>query len=257
MGVLPLEKFLDQGRSADTRRVVVCTGDSITLGVASANWLRLLDVELRPRGDVIVNAGWSGYLSCSLLRELDAVIASRPDVLTVMIGTNDVMATISDGWRNSYKRQEPPETPTIETYRAWLEEIVRRLRAETSARLALIDIPPISEDLTSVFNQRVDAFNQVLREVAAGHGVDVLPLNARLAELITESSSAEPFDGTLKEIRSAMFQRMALRRRWDKISARAGRVVLTDNIHLNDTAAREVATLVLSFVEDPVAGART
>jgi acyl-CoA thioesterase-1 len=254
MGVPTLKSFLDQDRPADARHVVVCAGDSITQGTGSANWVRLLHDDLGARGYLFVNAGWSGYLSCSLLRELDGIIASSPDVVTVMIGTNDVMATMSDGWRDSYARQQPPETPTIETYGAWLDEIVRRLVAETSARVALIEVPPISEDLESVYNQRVDAFNQVLRAVATAHGVDVLPLNARLRALIAESSTAAAFDGSVKEIRSALFQRLVLRRRWDAISARAGRVVLTDNIHLNDRAAREVAALVRSFVEDPVPG---
>jgi len=256
MGVLTPKSFLRGGRPPGTRQGVVCAGDSTTHGAASGNWVRLLQQQLGPRGYVFVNAGWSGYLSCSLLRELDQVVACDPDVVTVMIGTNDVMSTMSDGWRDSYKRQEPPETPTIETYRAWLDEIVQRLRAETSARVALIEIPPISEDLTSAFNQRVDAFNEVVREVGTTHGVEVLPLNARLSELIAASSTAGPFDGTVKEIRSALFQRLVLRRKWDAISARAGRVVLTDNIHLNDRAASEVATLVRPFVEDPVQGDR-
>lgn len=252
VGALTPKEFLQRGRPADAHHVVVCAGDSITQGVGSANWVRLLHDDLGPQGYAFVNAGRSGYLSHSLLRELDDVIACRPDVVTVMIGTNDVMASMDDGWRASYKKQEPPSDPTVETYRQWLGEIVRRLVSETSARVALIEIPPVGEDLDSAWNQRVDAVNQVVRDVAAEHGADVLPLNARLQELIRDSSTAQPFDGTVKEIRSSLFQRLVLRRGWDTISARAGRVVLTDNIHLNDRAAREVAALVRAFVEDRV-----
>jgi lysophospholipase L1-like esterase len=255
-GALTPKEFLDRGRPADARHVVVCAGDSITQGVGSANWVRMLHHDLGPRGYAFVNAGRSGFLSCSLLRELDGVIACRPDVVTVMIGTNDVMASMDDGWRDSYQRQEPPADPTLETYRGWLDEIVRRLVSETSARVALVDLPPIGEDLDSAFNAQVGAFNEVIREIAAAHGAEVIALNARLRELIAASSAAPPFDGTVKEIKSALFQRLVLRRGWDKISARAGRVVLTDNIHLNDRAAGEVATLVRTFVEDPVAGER-
>jgi lysophospholipase L1-like esterase len=253
-GALTPREFVDRGRPADARHVVVCAGDSITQGVGSANWVRLLQEDLAPQGYVFVNAGRSGFLSHSLLRELDDVIACRPDVVTVMIGTNDVMASMDDRWRDSYKRQSPPADPTLETYRGWLDEIVRRLVSATSARVALLDLPPIGEDLDSAFNERVGSFNQVIRDVAATHGAEVLPLNVRLQQLIVDSSTAEPFDGTVKEIRSALFQRLVLRRRWDRISARGGRAVLTDNIHLNDRAAREVAALVHAFVEDPVAG---
>jgi len=245
-----LKKFLDSARPADARQVVVCAGDSLTHGVWSANWVRLLQRDLGRRGYVVVNAGWSGFLSCSLLREIDAVIDARPDVVVVMIGTNDVMASMHDAWRRSYDRQEPPEHPTLDTFRTWLDQIVLRLRSDTSARLALVDLPPVGEDLDGAFNVRVGLFNEVIREVAARYDVAVLPLNARLAALVEASSTAEPFDGTMKEIRSAMIQRKLLRRRWDKISARAGRVVLTDNIHLNDRAAGEVAALVRGFVDD-------
>ena len=245
-----LTEFLREGRPAGDRQVVVCTGDSLTHGVWSADWVRLLHRDLGPSGYLFVNAGWSGYLSCTLLRELDGVVECRPDVVVVMIGTNDVMASMHDAWRASYGGQQPPEPPTLETFRVWLDQIVQRLRAGTSARIALLDLPPIGEDLAGQFNARVALFNQAIRDVGAAHDVPVLPLNARLAELVEQSSSAEPFDGTTKEIRSAMIQRKLLRRRWDKVAARRGRVVLTDNIHLTDRAAREVAALVGRFVAE-------
>ena len=250
MGALPLEKFLRRGGAGDGSTVVVCAGDSTTRGRASGDWVGLLHEELGPRGYAVVNAGTDGSLSCSLLRDLDHVVAARPDVVTVMIGTNDVMATTSDEWRASYQRQQPPETPTIETYRRWLAEIVGRLRQETSARVALLQVPPISEQVDSIFNERVDAFNEVVGEIAADHGVEVLPVNARLKELIAESSSAPEFDGTAREVKSSLLQHFLLRRSWDRIAARAGRVALTDNIHLSDRAAHEIAALVRSFVED-------
>ena len=250
MGAPTLEKFLSRGRPADVRQLVVCAGDSVTQGVASANWVGPLQDQLGSRGYLFVRAGWGGYLSHSLLRELDSVTACRPDAVVVMIGTNDVMATMDEAWRDSYSRQGLPEIPTIETYRRWLTQIVERLLADTSSRVALLDLPPIGEDLGSAFNERVDSFNEVIREVAAEHEVEVLPLNARLTEIIRASSSAAPFDGTTKEIKSALLQRFMLRRRWDRIAARAGRVVLTDNIHLTDRAGREVAALVREFVED-------
>ena len=249
VGAPTIEEYLRRGRPSGARHVVVCAGDSLTRGVASANWVGLLDGELRSQGYAFVRAGWGGYLSHSLLLQLDQVTACVPDVVVVMIGTNDVMATAgSDAWRESYARQNLPETPTVDTYRTWLGQIVRRLRTETQARVALIELSPIGEDLDGPFNRRVDELNQVIHDVAAEQRVEVLPLNARLRAIVEASSTAAPFDGTMKEIKSALIQRLLLRRRWDKISARAGRVVLTDNIHLNDRAAREVATLVRDFV---------
>jgi acyl-CoA thioesterase I len=248
-----VKKFLRRGRPARARQVVVCAGDSITEGVWSANWIGLVQRDLRSRGHLLVNAGWSGFLTHSLLRELDAVIECRPDIVVVMVGTNDVMASMSEAWRESYRRQEPPTHPTLETYRTWLDQIVRRLRTETSARVALLDLPPIGEDLDSEWNRQVRSFNEVIREIAATYDVTVLLLHQRLGGLIRALSTAEPFDGTTREIKSAMLQRLVLRRRWDKISDRGGRAVLTDNVHLNDRAAREVAALVRGFLDEAAA----
>jgi hypothetical protein len=44
-------------------------------------------------------------------------------------------------------------------------------------------------------------------------------------------------------------QHYLLRRSWDDISRRRGLLLLTDNVHINDTAAELVAQTVQPFVE--------
>jgi len=72
-----------------------------------------------------VNAGINGQLAYNLLRRLDDIVACRPDVVTILIGTNDVNATFSQAWEDTYrKEQKLPEKPTLAWYRLNVERII-------------------------------------------------------------------------------------------------------------------------------------
>jgi hypothetical protein len=47
---------------------------------------------------------------------------------------------------------------------------------------------------------------------------------------------------------TAVFQHYLFRRSWDDISRSRGLLLLTDNVHINDTAAELVAQTVQPFV---------
>ena len=126
--------FLRRGRRITTRTLVLCAGDSITHGVVSANYVDMLERRFAADGYEFVNAGVNGNLAYNLLQRLDDVIACQPDVVTVLIGTNDVNATFSQEWEDSYrKEQKLPEKPTLAWYRLNVERIIDRLRSETDA----------------------------------------------------------------------------------------------------------------------------
>jgi acyl-CoA thioesterase I len=242
--------FLQRGgRAATTRTLLVCVGDSITHGVVSADYPAMLAERLGPDGVEVVNAGINGNLAWNVLARLDDVIACRPDVLTLLIGSNDVNATLSDAWAERYVRdQHLPQPPTLEWYRESVAAILDRLAAETSARVAVLDVPPLGEDLASELNQRVVAYNEALREVAAERGVRVLPLHDRLAAMLPADHRPPPFDGSTALMVRAAARHVALRQSWNEVSAAHGLRVLTDHVHLNDSAASTVADLIAGFV---------
>jgi acyl-CoA thioesterase I len=102
------------------------------------------------------------------LQRIDEVIRCQPDIVTLQAGTNDVNATYNAFWARTYRRQQRiPQTPTLDWYIECVEGIMARLQSQTSARIAVLDIPMIGEDLDSDMNSRVDAYNQALRRVAA------------------------------------------------------------------------------------------
>jgi acyl-CoA thioesterase I len=192
-----------------------------------------------------VNAGINGNLAWNVLQRLDDVVACRPDAVTLLVGTNDVLGTLGEPWEPMYRRQQHiPVTPTLAWYVENVRAIIDRLQAETGARLAILDLPPVGEDLDSEINGRVVEYNAALRQVAADSGVPVLPLHDRLVALLPADGAPPPFGGSRGLMGSAIFRRLVLRRTWDEVSEAHGLALLTDHVHLSDRAAAVAAELV-------------
>ncbi|RXZ72528.1 SGNH/GDSL hydrolase family protein [Agromyces albus] len=235
-------------RGTDATTVIACVGDSITRGVMSADWVRLLSDDLGDAAQVI-NAGVGGDLAENVLRRLDDVIACNPDVVTVLVGTNDVAALISNEWMRGYERaQKPSERPSIEVYRRMLERIVARLRYETEAQIALLEIPILGEDLGSAENERVRAYNAVVHAVADTAGVSVLPLFQPMADVLPKGHRAPHFGGSKRLMGRAMIRHLLLRQSWESIARRYGFALLVDHVHLADAAAQLIEGQVARFV---------
>jgi acyl-CoA thioesterase I len=242
--------FLERGRRTTTRTLVVCAGDSITHGMVSANYVEMLERRFAAKGCEFVNAGINGNLAYNLLQRLDDVIACRPDVVTILIGTNDVNATFSQEWEDTYrKEQKLPEKPTLARYRQNVERIIDRLQSETDAQIALLDLPMLGEDLASDMNQRLADYNAVLHAVALEKGVACLPLHDRLRALLPQNHTPPIYEGKKGPVVRVWIKHFIQSKSWDAVSADYGLELLTDHIHLNDKAAAVIAALIGDFLE--------
>ena len=241
--------FLERGRQTTTRTLVVCAGDSITHGVVSANYVDMLERRFAADGYEFVNAGINGQLAYNLSQRLDEVVACRPDVVTVLIGTNDVNATFSQAWEDTYrKEQKLPEKPTLAWYRLNVERIIDRLQSGTDAQIVLLDLPMLGEDLDSDMNQRVDDYNALLHAVAAEKRVTCLPLHESLRTLLPQNHAPPPYEGKKGPVIRVWIKHFMQRKSWDAVSADHGLELLTDHIHLNDKAAAVIAALIGDFL---------
>lgn len=241
--------FIARGRSDGTQRVVVCVGDSITRGAASADYVALLRAGRAGPGTEFVNAGIDGNLAWNVRQRLDAVIACTPDAVTLLVGTNDVNATVSPHLAEHYRRNQGlPQAASLPWFRENVAGILDRLLAETRARVAVLQVPPLGEDLGSPVNARVREYNAALADVAAERGVAVLPLHERLAATIPANTRPPSYDGSEAAAVVAVLRHMVLRQGWDRVSRASGLHVLTDHIHLNDRAAAVLAGLVEEFL---------
>jgi len=241
--------FLRTGRSPAAKRLVVCAGDSITSGQNSANWVDLLQRRFAADGYQFVNAGADGDPAWNVLQRIDDVVRCQPDAVTLQVGGNDVAAA-SGTWQEKmyWRQQHAPHAPTLGWYTECVDEILTRLQSQTSARIAVLEIPMIGEDLTSETNRRVDSYNRALRRLADAHAAEYLPLHDRLASLLPASHSPPLYRGRFGPMTRASLSRSILHRSWDQISASNGLIVLIDHVHLNDRAAMITADLVADFI---------
>lgn len=241
--------FLQHGRQASTHTVVVCAGDSLTHGLVSANYVELLQKKFGGDGYEFVNAGINSQLAYNLLQRIDDIIACQPDVVTLLIGTNDVNATLNHATTERYRRQQQlPETPTLAWYQQNLAALIDRLQTDTTAQIAMLSLPMLGENLTSQMNERVCEYNAVLQTIAAQKQITYLPLHEALTAALPHNHTAPPYEGKLGVPLRAALKRYVLRKKWHEISADHGLALLTDHIHLNKQGAQIIVSLIGEFL---------
>jgi acyl-CoA thioesterase-1 len=202
-------------------------------GTLGADWVEALR-RRHPEVEV-VNAGVNGDTSRELLNRVDSdVVNCAPKATVILIGTNDVRSGV----------------PT-DVYRANLETIVVRVKTGTAARIALMSLPPMGEDLATSINQTVAEYNTAIRETAAQTGTDYLPLHEMIAaDLQASASKRMGYDFGFLRSFGAAAQFHLLGKTWDEVAQSAGMEFLIDHIHLSDTAGEIVTELTSGWLAD-------
>ena len=237
--------------------VVACLGSSNTAGKGQAfNWIGALQHRLGKDRFILRNFGVGGDLAYNALQRLSQVIESNPRKVVVLIGANDVMGIVSAKMRKFYRfAKRLPQDPSAEWFRANLLIIVRRLKEDTSADLALCSLAPIGEDLDSTnpfqreINLQVRTFSTIIREVATAENIDYISVFETFSAQM--KNSRRPFS----EFRFLAFYRDAFRapvlgRSPDDVSRLNGWEFHTDGVHLNSRGGLLIANLVQTFIEN-------
>ena len=229
---------------------ILCAGDSNTRGQYGVSYVQMLAQRLGGQDITVTGAGVNGDCSHNLLQRLQPIIAQRPDVVTVLIGSNDAWCTLSAGnARKMMKRKNLPAPPTLSRYRENLTAIVARLGADTKARIALVSPPVLGQDIGSPAAQASKEFSEVVKTTAAEHGLAYLPLHERQSEYL-QSSGAEvlPFPDGLAERYTSVLQHYLLRRPYDGIARRRRLALTSDFVHQNSRGAAMIADLIEDFL---------
>jgi lysophospholipase L1-like esterase len=229
--------------------VVLCLGDSITHGHLGSDWTDFL----ARRGLSVVNGGINGELAWNVVQRVDRALACRPDVVTILIGANDAMATHDEASGRRYMRMSNlPRLPDLEWFEENLRELVRRLRERSQARIALMTLAPIGEDRKAPIAALIAECNTIITRVAEDLDVGLLPLDDRLVALLADEPGA-PRHRYVPGIRSmirmvgAGMLHYILAMSWDRVADRRGLAVTVDLVHLCDRAGTVVADLVEGF----------
>lgn len=230
---------------------VVCLGDSHTRAQVGVDYIRMLKERTAGHPYVFTNAGVNGDLAYNVLQRLDAVIEQQPDVVTMLIGTNDANAGLSEkNTRMMTKMKKLPVTPTIDWYRENLASIAARLSKETDARVALLSLPVLGQQIDSDPVRQSGQYSEVVEATAAAHGVSYLPLHERQLQHLRTGGHTPGIafrDGRTLSSRAAM-QHFMLGRSFDSIARRRGLELTTDFIHQNSRGAAMIADLIEEFL---------
>ncbi len=99
---------------------------------------------------MVVNAGINSNLAWNVRQRLNDIIRCNQDIVTVMVGTNDANAMLHESnARRLIKKMSLPRHPDHDWFHDNLAKIIMRLKNETHAKIALLSLLPIGEDLDS------------------------------------------------------------------------------------------------------------
>jgi lysophospholipase L1-like esterase len=242
-----------QKSAEGNKKVVVCMGDSITHGKVSYNYVDELSTRFSDQGFSFVNAGINGQLAYNLLQRVDPVVEIDPDYITILIGTNDVLGTLSQEQADQYiESQDLPQAPNREWYEANLTLLVEELQGRTKAKIALISLPPVTENPAHQGYARAAEYSEFVRRLAAQHDLTYLPLNEQLDEKLKQQRHNPPQELDLAAVPQAIMRRYVLFTGWDDIADANDMAFMTDGIHLSKRAALMVTNLIGDFLTRPV-----
>jgi lysophospholipase L1-like esterase len=238
-------------RAAEHKRVVVCIGDSITHGNVSINYVDMLQNTLGT-DFYLYNAGVNSDTSYTLLERMAEIITTQPDFVTLLIGTNDVNATLSDAALENYWKGgkiAQGHTPTFAEYQANYAKIVAILKAQTRAKISLLSLPLISEEIGSEANLRAAEYNAFIQKTAAQEGLIYVPLHETMLDYLHKNPKSKPLRYTFEDTRRLLMLTIGAQQMcgisFDTLSRYWGLDLLTDNLHLNTRAATMVKDLIL------------
>lgn len=228
------------------RPLCVCAGDSITQGMVSASYVDALAARLP--GIEFANAGLNNELAWNLFRRADEILRAEPDFIAVLIGTNDLIATLGRPRALRYLAEQGlPRLPSAAFYESCLRALLVRLRAGTSRPILVMSPPPIGEDPASAIWARSIEYAEMSRRAAADEGADYVDLNAAMRGAILRARAAgglramPPLRGIAAAERAATWKRLVLGRDYDAIAAARGFTHVTDFVHLSGRGAAVVA----------------
>jgi len=164
----------------------VALGDSYTIGTsvpADERWPEQLVAALGPDAPtltLVANLGVNGYTSADLIRdELPALDALKPDVVSVLIGVNDVV-------------QGVPVAAYEANVAAILESLLVRLPAERIIAVAIPDytVTPAGGDYGDPRQQHdgIVASNAIMKRLAGDRGIAYIDIFDISLEATTDRS---------------------------------------------------------------------
>ena len=244
-------KDLLLSNDSEDRRVIACIGDSLTHGNIGDCWVETLRNEFPE--DIFLNEGINGDVVWQVQQRLEPILACKPDIVILMIGSNDVMASFNKKSGESYRRNNKlPEVPTFKSYQKLLPKLIDSL--STISKIAICTLPPIGENKDSIVNNHVNKFNKFIELTAKNKNITLLPVSKLLREdlsIRTYPSRSDYDPSTLPIIRriyGGVVQHYIFKKSWDEVAKSKGQWILFDQVHLGERGAKIVFNIVKKYI---------
>jgi lysophospholipase L1-like esterase len=230
-------------------KTLVCLGDSLTEGRIGASYVGKLRDALAPQVRV-VNAGIDGDTTLNLLRRIDRdVTPHRPDLVTVLVGLNDIGTVYTEPVQQTYYRlvKRIVLRLTPRRFARLYRRLIHALRERTGATIALCTLTALGEDPDAPAQHVVDAYSYIVRALALELDAPLIDVRAAFAAAV----AADPRPGPPYKIWLAPLDgfQVAMRgQSYAQIAERRGFRLLCDGVHLAENGAALVAETMLPEV---------
>ena len=232
---------LSQELSLKSGRVIACIGDSLTHGNIGECWVERLRNEYPE--DTVLNEGINGDVAWQVNNRIESIVNCSPDIIILMIGSNDAMASFNKKSGERYKSNNKlPEIPTFKSYKKLLPKLLDRLNG--TSKIAICTLPPIGENRDSAINVHIRKFNDFIELTANNKNINLIPVSKLLWDDLSKrtyhvKSDYDPNSlPIIRRIYGGMVHHYIFKKPWDEIAKSRGQWLLFDQIHLGERAAK-------------------
>ena len=234
------------------KKLVVFAGNSITHGRIGYDWVRSL--SLNDTSKMYLNAGMNGDLAWNVNQRIDEIIKCDPDLVFLLIGSNDAMGSLSKDAGEFYKKfKNLPLLPALDWYEKNYDQILQKLLKSTSAKIILITIPWVGEHEDSKIISIIKEHNKVIKKLSLKYELKVLSFFDEMGKLISskhqQNNSTEtiPVYTRKKNASLSVFgilKYYQLGFSWNEIGDKNNLIATFDFIHLNERSGILLENLV-------------
>lgn len=235
-----------------TKKTVLFLGDSLTHGRVSYDYVSQIKKNPRFKDFNIINEGINSRLTNQILELLDDVEKIDPDLIFILIGTNDLKASLNETEYKRYQSLWSLSDPINQTsFINNLSNIVEKLKTKTKGKIVLISIPMLGENSKSNPYIQSKIFANSIKQISFDRKANYLPLFESLeSELIrSENTKTIEYSQNQWNMYWTILKYYSTTKTWNDLSEDNGFYLLTDGIHLNERSGKILENLVLKEIE--------
>lgn len=139
----------------------------------------------------------------------------------MLLGANDVNGSMDSPAALEYYRKNKnlPQDPTLAWYVECMKEIIDQLKTQTKAKITIISIPILGENLNHEANKKVIEYNVALQNLCKENNIGYIDFHVKQVEYLLKYPPANPQSLPIEFsiIKKAILRRFLLRQGWDTI----------------------------------------